>query len=225
LDLGLSLALLQEEQYHEVAERLRGAGFEPDTNDRGNRTGQRWFITVGGVTARIDFLIPPGRAEDRGGKVVNLEGDFAAFVTPGLELAWQNREKVLLTGETIRGEHATREIWVCGPATFVLLKALAFRDRGERKDAYDLYYVLRNYGSGPDEVAQQFLGIGNHPMATIALKILEEDFTSPNALGPMRVAAFLGADEDEALRADVVAFVSAFLASARSRPTPEEGVA
>jgi predicted nucleotidyltransferase len=43
------------------------------------------------------------------------------------------------------GERASREIWVCGPGAFVVLKALAFRTRGENKDAYDLYYVIRNY--------------------------------------------------------------------------------
>ena len=32
---------------------------------------------------------------------------------------------------------------MCGPGAFVVLKALAFRDRGEPKDAYDLVYVLR----------------------------------------------------------------------------------
>jgi hypothetical protein len=31
---------------------------------------------------------------------------------------------------------------------YVVLKALAFDSRGENKDAYDLFYVVRNYGVG-----------------------------------------------------------------------------
>lgn len=213
LDLALSLALLEEERYHEVAERLRGAGFEPDRNDHGNRTGQRWKIEIHGVKVRIDFLIPPGRASDRGGRIINLEGDFAAFVTPGLELAWRDRLRITLTGSTILGERATRGVWVCGPGAFVLLKALAFRDRGEPKDAYDLYYVLRNYRSGAADVAAAFRAIMDHSLCARALAILREDFSDLDATGPMRVAAFLEAGAEEALQADVVAFVTAFLAA------------
>lgn len=42
LDLGLELALLRSERYHALAERLRGSGFEPDRNEQGNLTRQRW---------------------------------------------------------------------------------------------------------------------------------------------------------------------------------------
>lgn len=213
LDLALSLALLEEERYHEVAERLRGAGFEPDRNDRGNRTGQRWKIEIHGVKVRIDFLIPPGRASDRGGGIINLEGDFSAFVTPGLDLVWRDRLRITLTGRTILGERAARSVWVCGPGAFVLLKALAFRDRGEPKDAYDLYYVLRNYRSGAADVAAAFRPIMDHSLCARALTILREDFSDLDATGPMRVATFLEAGTEEPLQADVVAFVTAFLAA------------
>lgn len=33
------------------------------------------------------------------------------------------------------------------------MKALAFRSRGENKDAYDIAYLLRNFGGGPRDVA------------------------------------------------------------------------
>jgi hypothetical protein len=41
LDLGLAFALVGEERYREVAERLRNAGFQPDQNDEGKPTRQR----------------------------------------------------------------------------------------------------------------------------------------------------------------------------------------
>lgn len=43
-------------------------------------------------------------------------------------------------------------MWVSGPGAFVVLKGLAFRLRGENKDAYDLVYVLLEYGNGLDDV-------------------------------------------------------------------------
>ena len=58
LDMGLALAILHEERYLALGERLRDAGFEPDTNESGNRTLQRWR-TGFSPSVTIDFLIPP----------------------------------------------------------------------------------------------------------------------------------------------------------------------
>src|SRR5262249_32986542 len=35
VDLGLAIAILDEQRYHELGERLRNAGFEPDLNQAG----------------------------------------------------------------------------------------------------------------------------------------------------------------------------------------------
>jgi hypothetical protein len=83
LDIGLSLAVFDDEHYRTISERLRGAGFEPDTNEQGKRTNQRWKIE-GDVKLTVDFLIPPSRGEDVGGRLRNLEEDFAALISPGL---------------------------------------------------------------------------------------------------------------------------------------------
>ena len=215
LDLALSLALLESEEYHEVAERLRSARFEPDVNHHGNRTAQRWVIDARGVRVRIDFLIPPRRETDKGGRLINLEADFAAFITPGLELAWRDRTRVTIAGRTILGERASRQVWVCGAGAFVLLKALAYRDRGEPKDAYDLFYVVRNHGAGPDDVAAAFRLLADHPLAERALAILREDFCVLDATGPMRVAAFLETGDDDVVQADVAAFLNDFVERCR----------
>ena len=116
-----------------------------------------------------------------------------------------------LTGRTIRDEQATRDVWACGSGAFVLLKALAFVDRGEPKDAYDLFYVLRNFGSGPEAVAAAFQPFGEHPLARRALEILRADFSDVESVGPKRIAEFLSSADPDALRADVVAFVGTFL--------------
>jgi hypothetical protein len=38
LDVGLALALLDDERYAEISRRLRSEGFKPDTNENGNQT-------------------------------------------------------------------------------------------------------------------------------------------------------------------------------------------
>jgi hypothetical protein len=106
--------VFDEQQYRELTARLRAAGFKPDTNDNGNRTNQRWKMEgLGRVT--VDFLIPPSREGDRGGRVRNLEEDFAAVIAPGLHLAFRDQEVVTLDGTTIMGERAARRVRACGP--------------------------------------------------------------------------------------------------------------
>ena len=138
VDLGLAIAILVEQRYHELSERLRNAGFQPDTNEAGRTTNQRWRIDSEGRAVTVDFLIPATKEGDKGGGLRNLEDGFAAIITPGLELAFQDRRLMMLAGETLRHEHASREVWVCEAGAFTVLKALAFEGRGENKDAYDL---------------------------------------------------------------------------------------
>lgn len=211
LDLGLALALLEEGRYHEVAQRLRQAGFSQDLNERGNPTRQRWKV---GSPARVtvDFLIQPSLPSDRAGRVRDIEPDLAAFITPGLHLAFRDREQVTLSGPTILGEQATRQVWVCGPGAYVVLKALAVKGRGKFKDAYDLYYFVRNYGGGVADVAARLKPLLDDETAREAVDILQEEFLAEDRIGPVRVALFLSAGPEEEVRADVVGFIHLLLA-------------
>ena len=210
LDMGLTVALLEEGRYRTLTERLRRAEFEQDISGRGHPTRQRWRIS-GRERITVDFLIPPSLPDDRGGALRNIEPDFAAIIAPGLHLAFQDRERVEIAGETIFGEHATRLIWVCGPGAYVVLKSLAFRLRGENKDAYDLYYVMRNYGASVDDIASRLTPLLDDPSAIEAMRILREDFGDHDDIGPRRVADFLMRTPDDDLQADVVGFVRELL--------------
>ena len=214
LDVGIQLALLDEGRYRRLTERLRDAGFEMDKNDDGNPTRQRWAIK-GSETVTVDFLIPPSRDDDHGGKLRNIEPDFAAVVAPGLSCAFRDRKHVKLDGRTLFHEKATRNVWVCDAGAYVVLKALAFDSRGENKDAYDLYYVIRNYGKGVDDIATRLRSLLDDEEAQKAVAVLDRDFTDPESLGPRRVAEFIGGGPDDDIQADVVGFVGDLLRKIR----------
>ncbi len=91
------------------------------------------------------------------------------------------------------------------------MKALAFRLRGFRKDAYDLYYVVRNYGGGPSDVAKALTPHLTSNVAREALRYLGEDFAQPNSIGPVRVALFIESRRNEVIEADVAGFVGELL--------------
>jgi hypothetical protein len=211
VDLGLAVAILDQQKYHELCVRLRSAGFEPDINEAGKPTNQRWRIPSASHDVTVDFLIPPTLESDKGGKLRNLEEGFAAIITPGLELAFADRRLVTLDGETLHHERATRDVWVCEAGAFTVLKALAFRSRGENKDAYDLVYVLQNYGSRIDDVFRRLHPLLSSPSAQEALTVLVNDFSEIDHVGTMRVAEFLGHPQDEVIRADAAGAVRSLL--------------
>jgi hypothetical protein len=212
LDLGLSLALLDTKRYEDLMQRLKRAGFMPDENEDGNPTLQRWqILPSAGLKVTVDFLIPPSLGADRGGELRHIEPDLAAVITPGLHLAFKDKQQVHLKGATLLGEKANRKIWVCGPGAFVVLKALAFDKRGENKDAYDLYFVIRNYGSGVNAVYSHLAPLLNEVESKKALEILIRDFLGPDLVGPSRVARFIYQGPNADLQADVVGFVRELL--------------
>ena len=92
------------------------------------------------------------------GKLQSLEPDFAAIVTPALPVAFTDFIVVTIDDETPAGELAKRLVRVCGPAAFIVLKAHALRLRGANKDAYDLMYVLMNFGDGGRRSGREVCG-------------------------------------------------------------------
>ena len=101
LDVGLTLALLDQGRYRSLTARLRDAGFSPDETEEGRPTRQRWRAPrTDKVT--VDFLIPPSTESDEGGTIRSIEADFAAIIAPGLALAFQDRDRVTLEGRTDR---------------------------------------------------------------------------------------------------------------------------
>lgn len=220
LDIGLALAVLEEQRYTEISARLRAEGFKADANAAGNPTVQRWRL--GELNVTVDFLIPPHPGQDDRVRVHNLEGDFGALVTPGLQLAFEERTSIELDGHTLRGEPVRRAVPVCGPAAFVVLKALAFGDRGEPKDAYDLVYVLRHAPARGEDIGARLAAHADRYRGIVAraLGLLARDFARPDGLGPTRVARFTLPDPPEpneldAARADAHGYVDDLLRAGR----------
>ena len=212
VDLGIRLAVVDEDRYDELAERLRGRGFEPDTNERGNPTKQRWRYARAEGSVVVDFLVDETETDGHDwGRTLHLTRDLAALRALGLRLAFDDAEAREVSGATLDGDAATRPVRVCGPAAFVVLKATAFRNRGSEKDAYDLVYVVRNWPGGPEAVAERWAALGDHPALAVALAVLQADFLSESGLGPRGASRFRFGTVDDAYVADAVADLRLFV--------------
>ena len=113
--------------------------------------------------------------------------------------AIKTRVRIRLYGQTLEGARVIRKVWMCGPESVLVLKALAFRNRGEAKDAYDLYYVLKHHDLRPVNaslVVDVSAGIGarlhtlrdrdpiDPDAIDAAVRTLREDFAGIDGLGP-----------------------------------------
>ena len=202
LDIGLSLGLLGEERYKEVAARLRARGFGPDKNEDGRPTRQRW--RWGDLKVTVDFLIPPSDATVEPGSLQSLEGDLAALVVEPLPLAFDERFSISLVGPNLFGDHIKRYVSFVGPAAFVVMKAFAYHLRGEPKDAYDLTFVLSHWGDGVVDIATRMAASAreNAPLVDAGLEYLKTDFETVASAGPRDVSRFLTGDLDDDRIAD-----------------------
>lgn len=210
LDLGLSVAVLAEDLYATIAAQLRMAGFEVDVNEKGNTTFYRWRTPPDTPKVTVDFLIAE-EALTTLHRVAKFDDDFGALATRGLQLAWRDRRKVTLDGYTLHGMRAIRDVWICGPGAFVILKARAIQGREKFKDAYDLYYLLKHYGTGLADVAAAILPLLDDPDAHEAIQWLARNFADADCLGPKRTALFRYGHEDADLEADALGLVQALL--------------
>lgn len=116
----------------------------------------------------------------------------------------------MLKGPTIRGERGRRAVWVCGPAAFVVMKALALHLRGENKDAYDLTYLLR-FGPSLEVVAKQLTLMKDEPEVREGLGYLREASRPPTAWPTSSRRVLLG-EPNDAEEADAYGVVQDLLA-------------
>ena len=192
LDLGLQLSVLTDEAYATISELLRQAGYRPMEKDEDRIRRQTWRTDPAlGAIVTIDFLIPRSLEQPPKTRVQNLEADFAALIVDGLQLVERDRRKISIKGQTIRGERAERSIWVCGPASFVVLKARAIQLREKPKDAFDIHYVLMNIDGGVEAVAKELRQMLDDKDAVEAIGFLKQAYGTIDSIGPSRAAFFL----------------------------------
>lgn len=218
VDLVISLTVNDEgdEAYRTLENNLRNARFEPENSFR-------WSKKVDGVTVIVEFMCDTERVE--AGRVFKpshgLGTKFGAFNVRGARLIAKDFTEQSLEADRIDGGGRSRvTARVANILVYTVLKILAFQDRHENKDAYDLIYCLLNFGDGPADAGRAAANSAIYDEAQVqeALRLLAERFSTIDQDGPHAYAAFLaeGDDRDEwtRLRREAVAVVRAFLSAA-----------
>ena len=119
----------------------------------------------------------------------------------GADMAFDEPVRVKITGELPDGKRDTVTIPVAGIVPFIVMKAMAMRDRLKRKDPYDVYYCLRYFPGGIEKIVEHVKLLKGNRLVQEALEILKAQFNSPEHVGPSHIAEFLElSDPDEVAR-------------------------
>jgi hypothetical protein len=167
--------LLETEAYHTLEENLKKMGFERGENDKHQKVAWRWQThTDKGALIVIDLLTDAPQLA--GGKVGPLptDGNVSALNIPHSSIVFDMHEVREVRAELL-GENgvAVEKVRHADLVSFTCLKAFAFDQRNERKDAHDLVYCIENWKAGLDAAKQMFRERLDGPHGDVLRKCLD----------------------------------------------------
>ena len=209
VDIVIDQQILADTQaYQTLEENLKKMNFERATNDSGQKLSWRWQTrTETGATMVLERLTDA--PEKAGGKVQALptEGTISALNIPHSSMVFDLHQVTELQVELLSGAGiATEQVRHADLVSFTCLKAFAFDQRFERKDAHDLVYCIEHSAAGLDGVASMFREALNGKHVAVvekALAILRSRFARDEKVegyrkdGPIAVARFELGERDE----------------------------
>ena len=195
VDVLINHLALHDEGYQNMARILQGSGYRehPDKYFSFVKT-----VEVEGIPYDVDVDIlagmyggtqPKRRSQHvQGIKALKATGGNYAFDFPP--------QKIHVEAKRPDGAFDTANVSVIAVVPYLIMKAAAM-GRGKAKDAYDVYFLLKHYRGGVNELAKDFRTAGNSRLVQEMKEKLAGKFASVYHAGPKDVADFLGLDDDE----------------------------
>jgi predicted nucleotidyltransferase len=117
------------------------------------------------------------------------------------------------------GRNNSVEVLVATIPALLVMKGYALTGRDKKKDAYDIYYSVRNFPGGPEELARECRALLENDIAREGFARVAGKFGIAHDFGPQTVRAFLeesaalGDMTPEQVQEDAFRQVRAFLAA------------
>ena len=115
----------------------------------------------------------------------------------GCDLAFDLAESRTLKGTLPGGAEDSAEVRVASVVAFLVMKGMALHDRLKEKDAYDVYFCVKNFPGGVQRLVEAFRPHMGHGLVKEGLAKIASKFVKPEAFGPVAVADFQRVTEAE----------------------------
>jgi hypothetical protein len=197
IDLDLNPDALKDGEYATLVEALERAGYERGKEGMKPFQLRRWAkVDEGdGVGVLVDLLMPRGARGDRNEEKL-VEG-LRVQGADGGEYPLAHNVKLLVAGTMPDGRGNKVELLVATIPALLVMKGYALVGRDKKKDAYDIYFSVRNYGGGPKALAGECTGLMGDAVAKAAYRNIADRFGEEGGFGPSTVRMFL--EESDAL--------------------------
>ncbi len=198
IDLNLSPEALSDGEYAGLIETLERAGYERNVDGLKPFQLRRWVIPHDGgdsIPIIIDLLMPDD-AKVRKNRPPIVEG-LRVIDASGGRAALEHHVTCHLIGRMPDGRNNEVDLLVASIPAFLVMKGYALIGRDKKKDAYDIYFSVRNYEGGPTALANDCMGLLADESVAMAYRNIASKFRSEDNFGPQTVRAFLA--ESEAL--------------------------
>lgn len=191
VDLSLDPEALGDGEYASLVEALMEHGYAQSQELRRFQLARRMPAKDGGppIEVIVDFLMP------RDAKIVKnnppLVANFAVQKADGADLAVRFFQYVAIDGPMPQGGTNKVEIAVCSIPALLAMKGHALHGRFKQKDAYDIYYCIRNYPDGIEALAASCKELMGEDSAVEGYGYIAEKFDTLEGFGPTCVKQFV----------------------------------
>ena len=191
LDLDLDPEALSDGEYSLLVEALLENGYE-QSEALARFQLQREIDLQDGekpVKVIVDFLMPRDAVVSKKGPKL-IEG-FAVQKADGADLGVTYQEVIEVTGTMPSGGTNRVRIAVCTIPAFLAMKGHALDGRKKEKDAYDVYYAIRNYPGGVPAIAEACRPLLDEASGIVGFKLIDSKFETVESYGPTSVRNFV----------------------------------
>ena len=191
IDLGLDAEALGDGEYARLIELLMEHGYAQGEHLEEFQLERRSPAPDDGspIVVVVDFLIPAKAAVTKNRPPL-IDG-FRPVHASGAGLALQFRETIEIEGEMPGGMVNRVKVAIASIPALLAMKGLALDGRYKQKDAYDVYYCVRNFPGGSDALAEACRPLLVHEDATAGYEHIDAKFESSNGFGPGSVRRFV----------------------------------
>ena len=190
VDLGLDAEALGDGEYATLVAALMEHGYRQREELRRFQLARQVSAAEGGpIDIIVDFLMP--RDAEIVKNVPPLINEFAVQRADGADLALRFYQMVAITGPMPAGGTNRVEIAVCSIPALLAMKGHAIAGRYKQKDAYDVYYCIRNYPNGIEALAEACRPLLDHPSGARGYRLLAEKFDVVDGYGPTCIRRFV----------------------------------
>ncbi|AQQ19359.1 nucleotidyl transferase AbiEii/AbiGii toxin family protein [Burkholderia cenocepacia] len=191
IDLSLDAEALADTAYVALIDALMGNGYEQRETLRRFQLVRNVTTTDGGpsIDVIVDFLMPRHAEIEK--RIPPLLGNFAVQRADGADLATRFYQMTAISGPMPNGGMNTVEVAVCSIPALLAMKGYALNGRLKQKDAYDVYFCIRNYPNGIDGLAQACRPLLDFDSGATGFRYIAEKFDTPDGFGPTSVRRFV----------------------------------